>query len=61
MCTVTVQKSVPLGGSIEHDSQDNEKTQYSHFINNFTTQLRLPPNVMVQMPFDRRNNSYLGK
>lgn len=41
MCTVTVQKSVPLGGSIEHDSQDNEKTQYSHFINNFTTQLRL--------------------
>lgn len=61
MCTVTVQKSVPLGGSIEHDSQDNEKTQYSHFINNFTTQLRLPPNVMVQMPFDRRKNSYLGK
>lgn len=61
MCTVTVQKSVPLGGSIEHDSQDNEKTQYSHFINNFTTQLRLQPNVMVQMPFDRRNNSYLGK
>lgn len=54
-------KSVPLGGSTEHDSQDNEKTQYSHFINNFTTQLRLQPNVMVQMPFDRRKNSYLGK
>lgn len=52
-------ESVPLGGSLEQDSHDNE-TNCSRLTNNFTTKLRLQPNVILQMPFDRRNNSYLS-
>lgn len=60
MCTVTVQKKVsPLGGSLEQDSQDNENTillLHQQLYNPIT----LTTNVILQMPFDRRNNSYLS-